>query len=132
MTLKDCAGVDSFNRDIETGETLSHEEVYGRLIRRLGEAEIWRFVPYDIDVLCDKFRTDRHFNNTPMRTWDFAAGFETCLDKYGAENVRWLHSGLSLWLVHHGINTFSPSQCVSLLKQCAKRAVLRANEVGAP
>lgn len=129
MTLKDYAGVDSFNRDIETGKALSHDEVYGRLIRRLGEAEVWRFVPYDIEILCDKFRTDKYFNNTPMRTWDFAAGFETYADKYGAENVRWLQSGLSLWLVRHGINTFSPSQCVSLLKQCAKRAVLRANEV---
>lgn len=124
MTFSEFVGVDSYGRDLATGEKLSHSEKYGRAIRRLGAAEVWRYVPYDIDVLCDKYRDDPYFNNTPIRTWDWAAGFETYVDrKSKTENIRWLHSGLSQYMVQKGLNIFSPAECVCVLKECARRVV---------
>lgn len=130
MTFNEFVGIDNRGKDLATGEKLTHSEKYGRAIRRLGVAEVWRYVPYDVDILCDKYRDDPHFNNTPIRTWDWAAGFETYVDrKKGTEEIRWLHSGLSQYMVRHGVNTFSPTECVCVLKECARQAVLRTVEV---
>lgn len=126
MTFSEFVGIDSYGKDVATGEKISHSEKYGRAIRRLGRANVWRYVPYDIDVLVDKYRTDPHFNNTPIRTWDWAAGFETWINhKAGTEEIRWLRSGLSQYMVRQGVNVFSPAECVCILKECARQAVLK-------
>lgn len=127
MTFSEFIGVDSYGRDLATGEKLSHNEKYGRAIRRLGEAEVWRYVPYDVDVLCDKYRDDPHFNNTPIRIWNKAAGFDFYIDtETMEERVHLLHSGVRILLVQRGVVQYSVAECVCLLKECARRAVLRS------
>lgn len=116
MTLKEAVGV-RVDVDIKTGQKLTHSEVCGRMIDYLGGLEaVSSYIPFSIPYLCKKLKSDRHFNNTPMKDWDAAAGFVTI----GA-NCR--ATGAGIWNLYrkHGITAASCSQGVSILKEAARR-----------
>lgn len=67
---------------------------------------------------------DRHFNTLPISVWDRASGF-IC----NGEDV--IHIGSPLTHLYHskGVNTYSNSTGVCILKECAREMVERAKEV---
>ena len=75
MTLHEAIGV-RVDTDIKTGEKLTHSEIYGRAIEFLGGLdEVARFVPFPVETLRKKLKSDPFLNNTAMSRWDAASGF---------------------------------------------------------
>lgn len=131
MTLKEFAGVDSFYRDIETEREISHTEYMHRIIDKLGLENIARHIPFDIDCLKEKFKRDKHFNNTAMQVWDVAAGFIPHIDrKTHTLEYNQSHSGLAYLFIANRITCFSVSEGVSVLKEAARILCERENKNG--
>ena len=87
-------------------------------IEDLGFEELVRCLPYTLEVLQEKYKDDKHFNNTSLKAWDLAAGF--------IERGRrvFLHrSTLRAMLLEKGVNVYSCSDGVHLLKSVARKLV---------
>lgn len=131
MTLKAFAGVDSFYRDIETERGISHTEYMHRIIGKLGLENIARYIPFDIDYLKEKFKRDKHFNNTKIQAWDVAAGFIPQINrKTRTLGYNHSHSGLAYLFINNRITCFSVSEGVCVLKEAAKILCERGNNHG--
>ena len=131
MTLKAFAGVDSFYRDIETEREISHTEYMHRIIDKLGLKNIARYIPFDIDYLKEKFKRDKHVNNTEIQAWDVAAGFIPQINrKTHTLEYNLSHSGLAYLFINNRITCFSVSDGVCVLKEAAKILCERENKNG--
>lgn len=131
MTLKEFAGVDSFYRDIETKREISHTEYMHRIIDKLGLENIARYIPFDIDCLKEKYKRDKHFNNTAMQVWDVAAGFIPHINrKTHTLEYNYAHDGLAYLFIDNRITCFSVSEGVSVLKEAARILCGRENGNG--
>lgn len=129
MTLHEAIGVKMANIDARTGEELTHSEVYGRAIDFLGGLDaVAPFIPFPVEVIREKLKTDKALNNTPIRAWDVAAGFQCGV--FG-NNHRMQYdcrpTGGGLWYLYrqHGITGASCSDGVCVLKEAARRLVER-------
>lgn len=121
MTIQEAIGVKMVDIDAKTGERLTHSEIYGRAIELLGGLdEVARFIPFPMETIRKKLKSDPHLNNTPMSRWDAASGF-VC------DGIDCRPTGGGLWSLYrqHGINAASASDGVSLLKEAARRLVER-------
>lgn len=121
MTFHEAIGV-KVDVDVKTGEKLTHSEIYGRAIELLGGLEVVaKFIPFPLEKLRKAYKSDKHFNNTPMKEWDYAAGFITRRGNCDP------HGG-GLWHLYrqHHINSASCSNGVCVLKEAARRLVERA------
>ena len=119
MTLDEAVGIKTL-RDVVTGKELSHEERMDRYIEFLGGLEeVEWYIPFDIDMLAEKYKEDRHFNNTPMKTWDYASGF-----REDGIDVVMIGTGIVNLYRKYGITCYSNSDGVSILKRAAERLVL--------
>lgn len=123
MNLKQFANVDHLYRDLETGTELPYREYMRRIIDKLGIENVKRYMPFDLEYLKERFKQDVYFNNTPMLSWNYAAGFIPYIDKkaktqkYKQTNTSFDLGGL---FVRNGITCFSPSEGVSVLKATAR------------
>ena len=129
MDIKEAIGIQKCNIDIETGEQLSYSEIYGRAIEYLGGLdEVAEFVPVPVETLREKLREDPNLNNTPLSTWDKAAGF-----KCGTWGNAWrqgyqcllVRGGIWKLYKKHGITAASCADGVCLLKEAARMLVER-------
>lgn len=130
MTLKEAIGV-RVDIDIKTGEKLTHSEIYGRAIEFLGGLdEVARFVPFPVETIREKLKSDPYLNNTAMSEWDKASGF-SCGVFGNARTQRYdcRFIGGGIWTLYrrHGINAASNSDGVCILKEAARRLVAREN-----
>lgn len=96
----------------------SHEEYYGKIVAALGYDEVAACVPFPVEALDRAMKKDRHFNNLPIREWDNASGFWT----RGAD-CQYVGSQLTRLYRKKGVDTFSCSDGVSILKECAREMV---------
>lgn len=120
MTLKEAIGV-RVDIDIKTGEKLTRSEIYGRAIEFLGGLdEVARFVPFPVETLRKKMKSDPYLNNTAMSKWDAASGFVCrCGD------CKFIGGGIWALYRQHGINVASDLDGVCILKEAARRLVAR-------
>lgn len=122
MNLKEFANVDSFNRDLDTGEEISWHDYMGRVIEKLGIENIKRYIPFNLVYLKEKLKEDIHLNNIDIRYWDYATG---CIPVINTKTKvqTWHHTryGLGGLFIANGITCFSPSDGVCVLKEAAKR-----------
>lgn len=119
MNIEEAVGVKNYT-DIKTGEELSFEEFYGRVIDHLGGAEAVKpYLPAPLDEIREKLKRDPHLNNIPLRSWDAAAGFSYETLRNGIRAYK--PTGLGFWglLRMHGITSMSCAQGVSILKEAA-------------
>ena len=129
MTLYEAIGVHKVDIDVKTGEKLSHSEIYGRMIEFLGGLdEVARFIPFPLETIRKKLKDDPHLNNTSMRRWDEAAGFQCGVfgnRHRGQAECR--PTGDGLWNLYrqHGITGASCAEGVCILKEAARRLVAR-------
>lgn len=124
MTFSEFAGVKCADIDIETGNRMAHRDIYRRAIDRLGGLEkVKPYIPFTLEEIQKAIPKDEHLNNLPMRSWDYASGFNTHKDRWGCEQVT-PHGG-GLWRLYreNGITSASNSQGVCLLKEAAKEWV---------
>lgn len=128
MNLKEFARVDSYYRDLDTGMEISWRDYMSRIIDDLGIEDIAYYIPFGYKLLEEKLKEDANINNTEYTSWLIAAGFRSEINrKTKAEEIIPLHSGLASFLRFSGITCFSPSECVSILKETARR--LCENEI---
>ncbi len=121
MDIDKAIRVHRGNIDMDTGERLSHSEIYGRIIDKLGGVDaVWKCVPFTLEQVQQALKTDEHLNNLPMKKWDIASGFRCFICK-GKELVKPIPSQLRGMLLKAGINCYSNSQGVCILKECARR-----------
>ena len=92
------------------------EDYYKKIINLLGYENVKRCVPFTIAEL--KKSKDKHFNDLPLKTWDLASGFVV----YSTECK---HVGSMLTSLYRtvGVNSFSCSTGVSILKTCARMMI---------
>lgn len=89
-----------------------------------------RFLPYSLPELCRMYQADKHFNTSPVRFWDRAAGYT---DRPKNSRDAMISKGpFRDFLVRSGVTSFNNSQCVGLLKRCAERRVLEAMAYAIP
>ena len=95
MTLNEFAKVDSLYRDLDTGQEVPWREYMGRVVKKLGIENIKSYIPFDIEYLKEKVKDDVHFNNTPIRAWDNAAGYAEYVNRrIGTQDYMRLRYGV--------------------------------------
>ena len=87
-------------------------------VEDLGFEELVRCLPYTLEVLQEKYKDDKHFNNTSLKAWNFAAGFNIM-----GSLIFLYRSTLRTMLLKKGINAYSCAQGVHLLKSVARKLV---------
>lgn len=121
MTLKEFANVNSLYRDLSTKRELEWHEYMRRVIDKLGIDNIKRYIPYDIEYLMEKIKSDIHLNNTGIERWNVAAGFMSVVDrKTGSQYYKPIPYGIPNLFLANGITTFSPADGVCVLKEAAR------------
>ena len=100
--------------------SVPHESVMGSAVAELGLSNLAPLIPFTKEQSKSALDSgDEHLNTLPIKEWDRAAGFVfTRTDT--EESIHRVPSGLTPLLLQHGINAYSCSQCVSLLKHAAK------------
>ncbi len=97
-----------------------HREKYGRAVSDIGLDNIRNMLPWDKKELVDAYAKDEHFNCLPLKEWDRIAGY------YENSRTGELFSHRSLLkdlLYKAGVNYFSCSECVCVLKEAALQIV---------
>lgn len=129
MTLKEAIGVRRCDIDIKTGERLGHSEIYGRAIDCLGGLDaVAQYIPFPMDVIRTALKTDPHLNNTPIRAWDIAAGFQCgVFGNANRQRYECRPTGFGLWYLcrMHDITSMSCAEGVCVLKEAARQLVAR-------
>lgn len=97
--------------------TIPHETVMNNAINVLGLDALAQLVPFTVDEVKAALASgDNALNTLPIKKWDYAAGFII-----NGNHVQPIPCQLSVLLSQHGIDSWSPSQCVSLLKTVARQ-----------
>jgi hypothetical protein len=122
MTIREYLKVDSFDRDLTTGQELKHEEKYQKIINALGKEKVFSCVPFSVDQI--KNSHDPYLNDLPMETWDSAAGYSYFNNpRMGTQDMIRHPSRLKDLLHGIGIDCFSNSECVCILKVAARMMI---------
>lgn len=104
--------------------TVPHETVMHNAINVLGLDALAQLVPFSIDEIKAALAADDTALNTlPIKKWDYAAGFII-----NGNNVQPIPCQLAGLLTQHGIDAWSPSQCVSLLKTVARQIAEKGSD----
>lgn len=102
MNLKEFVNVDSFYRDRSTREPVEYHDYMARVIGKLGLENIKPYIPFDLNLVREKLKTDEHLNNLRLKDWD-NAGYS-----------------FLVFLACKGITTQSASERVCILKEAAR------------
>lgn len=122
MTVKELAGVIRCDIDAETGKQLTHREIYGRIINKLGGLDaIIPMIPYPLEALQEAMPKNEYFNTLSMSRWDDASGFMVSLGR-----CTLVGSPLTNHLRKHGITAMSNAENVCILKEAARLWVERS------
>lgn len=103
-----------------------HDAFWNTVVERLGGTKrLKNFVPFGVKTLTTAYAKDKYFNTpeTNIRLWDKTCGWEQGLQ---GKMIR-IGSPLQDFLLKNGIRSYSPSDCVCLLKQVAKQMVEERN-----
>lgn len=121
MDIKEAVGVKGCYTDLKTGEELSFEEFYGRVITFLGgAAAVEKYLPTSLENIREKFKEDRNLNNISLWDWDVAAGFSYKPLRNGIRVYKPTGHGLWGLLRKYGITWMSCAQGVCILKEAAR------------
>lgn len=94
---------------------IPHDERYEAIVNAIGYEDVKQCIPYSLDRLKEEFKKDKYMNGTGIGKWDIAAGF---ICQYG--NAKYIGSRLTALYRRIGVDTFSPSDGVCILKCCAR------------
>lgn len=116
MNLDEFAGIKNCDIDIKTGEKLSHREKYQRIINKLGYMAVKRCIPFTFAEVMDMYKRDEHMN-FKMNVWDAASG--VMVGGAFRREARVVVTPLVSVYRRNGITSFSQSDGVCILKECA-------------
>ncbi len=106
--------------------TVIHEEKYKKAVTDIGFDKIRSILPWSDEQLVDAYKADKHFNSIKISEWDRIAGYHEDR-KTGA--LTSYNSPLKDWIYKAGIDYFSCSELVCILKEAAREAVERKENV---
>lgn len=100
----------------------NHEAAYKAIVNELGFEKVHALLPADDDEIILKYKDDHYLNNIPLKKWDAAGGWSVWENrKLGTQECRVISgSPLPQLLAGIGIRAFSCSECVCILKTCAR------------
>lgn len=105
----------NINEKFEFNSSVPFNEKYDAVINLLGKENIANIIPWSPQELSEAIKKDKNLNNIPLKQWDKAAG----IYEHGIHySVAGTLPGL---LCKNGITSFSPSELVCILKECAKQ-----------
>jgi hypothetical protein len=114
LNFKGFLGLDSYDKD-SSGKQWTHAEKYQAIVNALGYDAVKRCIPFTLDQIKEAIQKDEHLNNLSMKKWDLASGFVN-------EGIYCKHVGSQLTSIYRkiGVNSFSNSDGVCILKECAR------------
>ncbi len=118
MTFSQAINIKSANIDTNTGEVVSHKDIYTRAINLFGGLDsVIPYIPFSRSQIKEALQTDEHLNNLPMDRWDKASGFMS-----GRQGSMTFIGG-GVWNLYRkaGIHAASCAQGVCLLKEAARQ-----------
>ena len=122
MTLEQACGIVRNTVDEQTGDELSHREIYARYIDYLGGLDkVKQYIPIPLKELRQAYKKDKAFNNTGLGLWQNAAGFT-------AGNPVCYFGGIWMLYRQYNINMASCAQGVCLLKEAARLLIERGDK----
>lgn len=121
MTINKAIGVKYCDIDIKSGEQLTHSEKTRRIIEFLGGLdEVARYIPFPMEIIRERLKSDQNLNNTSLVSWDAASGFRCNMGYY-----QFIGGGIWELYRKHGINVASCAEGVCILKEAARWLVKR-------
>lgn len=101
-----------------------HRSKYGAAVADIGLEQIRKLIPWSKEELTEAYQKDKHFNSINIDKWDRIAGYSEdrrtgFLSSFGSPLKRMLSSA--------GVNCFSCSELVCVLKEAALQIVEEVN-----
>lgn len=93
---------------------------YANAVADIGLENIKHMLPFTNERLVTAYMLDKNLNSIPIKEWDAAAGFT---EDHRSGKIYHYPSPLKQALYDRGINGFSPSQLVCILKEAARQIV---------
>lgn len=121
----------NFREAVQPGMTsmeyldIPHDERYESIVNAIGYEDVKQCIPYSLERLKKEFEKDKFMNGTSIEKWDMAAGF---ICKYG--NAKYIGSRLTNLYRRIGVDTFSCSDGVCILKCCARMWIKESENGG--
>ena len=85
----------------------------------LGYENVKKFVPFSAAEIANALaKKDKHLNTLPLSSWDRASGYRI-ITMQNRQNYIPTEMGLASYVMLQGINAFSLSELVCILKRCA-------------
>lgn len=118
----------TFEEKLGLTKDLPHIERYEIIVSYLGFNNVYKLIPFGISSIIKALKTDEHLNNLPIREWYNATGFTVYIDPNTRKQCVQLkptvyghghYPNLAALCFAKGINSFSLSELVCILKQCA-------------
>lgn len=106
---------------------MDHHVYYQKVITLIGYENVKECVPYTLEEIKKAYPKDMYLNNLPMKNWDLASGFYVITTKYNQDYIPY-NSRLRGLLKGIGINCYSNSDGVCILKECARLMYEEANK----
>ena len=102
---------------------IAHRDKIDCYIHHIGRGALKEHLPADIRTLAGNYLKDQNLNNIPLREWEKATGYGDYRDE---QTVRVpVPSGpFPELLAAHGIDSYSLSEAISILKRVAELEVL--------
>lgn len=114
MTIEDRLGLTTKER-----LNMDHHVYFQKVIGLMGYEKVKECVPYTLEEIKEAYPKDRHLNNLPIKKWAYASGFQVITTRYD-ENCYPINTSLRRLLKEIGINCYSNSEGVCILKECAR------------
>ena len=111
----------NINEACNINKDTPHKEKYEKIVNFLGYENVLKYLPFNEEQIRKAYygKNDEHLNSLSIRKWNNATG--VIVQKDNNYNSKTVISGFGLsgLLIHKGINVFSLSECVCILKRAA-------------
>lgn len=102
---------------------ISHDDKMDHYIRHIGRDDLKKHLPADIRTLAAAYLKDQNLNSIPLRKWEAATGYEGYRDEQ-VVRIPAAKGPFPVLLASHGIDSYSMSEAISILKRVAELEVL--------
>ncbi len=99
---------------------IPHREKYGKAVKDLGLENIRKLIPWSDEELLKAYQADKNFNSIKIDNWDRIAGYS---ENHKTGYISSFHSPLKDMIYKAGVNYFSCSELVCILKEAALQIV---------
>ena len=108
----------TFDGKFNLTDKMSFKQRYETIVNGLGYEAVKRCIPFSREEITEALKTDLYLNNLNIHTWELAADYIPKPDgTYDRAPLR--YDGLQNLCLSNGVDCYSPSELVCILKRCA-------------